>query len=255
MNEAKPQAMDSDSAEPKAQGRGRLLRVVIALALLLLLVGAGRQLGAELDAFRTWVKELGVLGPLVFAAVYAIAVVAAAPASLLTIAAGGIFGIGVGAVTVYLGAVVGSGAAFLVARYLAREAVARRIEKRPSFAAIDRAVGERGLKIVFLLRLSPVFPFNLLNYALGLTRVRFRDYMLGALGMIPGTFLYVYIGSLSTEVAVASGGGAEYGRLALQVVGGVATLVVTVLVTRIARNALRAAGATDDAGDAAPETT
>ena len=213
------------------------------LALLAALVAIGSQAGAYVDDFRAWVDGLGPAGPIVYGVVYAIAVVAAAPASLLTIAAGAAFGVWTGAVVVYVGAVVGSTVAFLIARYFARDAVARRIAGRESFAAIDRAVGEEGLKIVFLLRLSPVFPFNLLNYALGVTGVRLRDYVIGALGMIPGTFLYVYIGSLTTEVAAAASG-AEQGRIVLNVVGFLATLVVTVLVARIARNALRQAGAT-----------
>src|SRR5439155_1410723 len=97
-------------------------------------------------------------------------------------------------------ATLGASAAFLVGRYLARAAVERRIAANPRFAAIDRAVGAEGRKIVFLLRLSPVFPFNLLNYALGLTRVRFADFFLASVGMLPGTVLYVYSGKLIGDV-------------------------------------------------------
>ena len=152
----------------------------------------------------------------------------------------------------------GSAATFLIARYLARGWVARRIARYPRFAAVDRAVGADGLRIVFLLRLSPVFPFNLLNYALGATRVRFRDYLLGALGMLPGTFLYVYLGSLGAGVAIGAsevgGGGDGDGgvgtvvKLALQAVGALATLAVTVVVARIAKQALaQTTGVSDDA--------
>lgn len=229
------------------------LRIVLVLALLAALFLLGRQAGMYIEDFRATIEGLGWTAPIVFIIAYALAVVIAAPASLLTIAAGAVFGVVQGAVAVYIGAVLGSSAAFLIARYLARDQVARRIQGNPSFAAIDRAVGEQGLKIVFLLRLSPVFPFNLLNYALGLTRVSLADYLVGALGMIPGTFLYVYIGSLSADVAAASATSgmddAAQGKLILQAVGGVATLVVTLLVAKIARRALREAGADDSDGE------
>ena len=133
------------------------------------------------------------------------------------------------------------GLAFLVARYLARSAVERRLAGNPKFAAIDRAVGEQGRKIVFLLRLTPVIPFNLINYALGLTRVRFGDYMLASFGMLPGTLLYVYSGKLVGDVAALAGnpnvakGSGYYAFLAL---GLVATIAVTTIVTRTARRAL-----------------
>lgn len=225
----------------------RALRILLVLALLAALFLLGKQAGMYIEDFRAYIEGLGWAAPIVFIIAYALAVVIAAPASLLTIAAGAVFGVVQGAAVVYIGAVLGSSAAFLIARYLARDAVARRIQKNPGFAAIDRAVGEQGLKIVFLLRLSPVFPFNLLNYALGLTRVSLANYLVGALGMIPGTFLYVYIGSLSAEVAAASASsGADEAatfRLILQGVGGLATLVVTLLVANIARRALREAGA------------
>jgi uncharacterized membrane protein YdjX (TVP38/TMEM64 family) len=172
---------------------------------------------------------------------YAVAVVAFVPASLLTLAAGAIFGLAWGTVYVFVAASVGAAGAFLVARYLARGAVEKRLDGNERFAAVDRAVGEQGRKIVFLLRLSPVFPFNLLNYALGLTRVGFADYLIASIGMLPGTVLYVYSGKLAGDVAaVAGGAGPERGpaETALLVVGLLATLVVTTFVTRIARRAL-----------------
>ncbi len=119
-----------------------------------------------------------------------------------------------------------------------------RLEGNQRFAAIDRAVGEQGRKIVFLLRLSPVFPFNLLNYGLGLTRVRFPDYFAASIGMLPGTLLYVYYGKLLGDVAALAGGAAvekDAGYYAVLALGLVATLAVTTLVTRIARRALREA--------------
>jgi uncharacterized membrane protein YdjX (TVP38/TMEM64 family) len=218
-----------------------LTRLLLGAAGLLALVVVGRSVGASLPQFAAWVDGLGFWGPAVFMAGYAVAVVAFVPASLLTLAAGAIFGIASGVVYVFAAATVGACLAFLVSRYLARSVIERRLEGNEKFSAIDRAVGEQGRKIVFLLRLSPVFPFNLLNYALGLTRVGFADYALASLGMLPGTLLYVYSGSVAGEVAALAGGG-QAGRsgpgTALVVVGLLATIAVTVTVTRIARRAL-----------------
>jgi len=210
------------------------------------LVVAGRLAGGALPRFTAWVNDLGVWGPAVFILGYAAAVVAFVPGSVLTLAAGAIFGLVKGTIYVFVAAVLGSAAAFLVARHLARAAVERRITQNPRFVAIDRAVAAEGRKIVFLLRLSPVFPFTLLNYLLGLTRVGFADYLVASVGMIPGTLLYVYYGKLAGDVATLAGGapaprGAGYWTvLAL---GLAATVAVTTVVTRTAGRALRDATA------------
>jgi uncharacterized membrane protein YdjX (TVP38/TMEM64 family) len=158
---------------------------------------------------------------------------------------------------VFVAAVLGSSLAFLVARYAARPWVERRIAANAGFAAIDRAIAQQGRRIVFLLRLSPAFPFNLLNYALGLTRVRFADALVASLGMLPGTLLYVYYGKLAGEVATLAGGarverGAGY--YTVLGLGLAATIVVTTLVTRTARRALREA-TEDTQPPPAPERT
>jgi uncharacterized membrane protein YdjX (TVP38/TMEM64 family) len=218
------------------------LRIGLAGVALAALVLLGRELGAEIPRFAAWVESLGIWGPVVFIAGYALAVVAFAPGSVLTLAGGAIFGLLWGTVYVLLAATLGACAAFLVSRYLARAVVERRLEATPRFGAIDRAVGEQGRKIVFLLRLSPLFPFNLLNYGLGLTRVRFVDYAVACAGMLPGTLLYVYYGKLAGDVAALAGGaatGRDAGYWAVLILGLVATVVVTTLVTRIARRALR----------------
>jgi uncharacterized membrane protein YdjX (TVP38/TMEM64 family) len=219
----------------------RWVRIALALGALALLVLLGRQLGAALPRFAAWVESLGAWGPLVFVVGYAAAVVAFVPGSLLTLAAGAIFGVVWGVVWVFIAAVLGSSAGFLVARYLARDAVARRLAAHPRFAAIDRAVGREGRKIVFLLRLSPLFPFTLLNYALGLTTVRFADYVLASVGMIPGTILYVYYGKLAGDVAALAGGAAVArgpGYWVVLALGLVASIVVAALVGRMAKRAL-----------------
>ncbi len=149
-------------------------------------------------------------------------------------------------------ATLGASAAFLVSRYVARGAVERRLAGNARFAAIDRAVGDQGRKIVLLLRLSPVFPFNLLNYALGLTRVRFADFLVASIGMLPGTLLYVYYGKVAGDVARLAGGTdvpKGPGYYAVLGLGLVATILVTTIVTRTARRALEeATGGDRDAG-------
>ena len=217
------------------------MRLALTLAGVGVLVLVGRQAGGVLPRFAAWVESLGAWGPLVFILGYAAAVVAFVPGSVLTLAAGAIFGVLWGVVWVFIAAVFGSAAAFLIARYVARDAVARRLAANPRFAAVDRAVGREGRKIVFLLRLSPLFPFTLLNYALGLTTVRFADYLLAAVGMIPGTILYVYYGKLAGDVAALAGGAAVErgsGYWLVLALGLVASVVVATLVGRTAKRAL-----------------
>ena len=222
-------------------------RVLVALVVIGLLLGAGRRLGALIPEFSAWVDSLGVWGPVAFILGYAVAVVAFVPGSLLTLAAGAIFGVGRGTALVLVAATLGASAAFLISRYLARASIERRLAGNERFAAIDRAIEHQGRKIVLLLRLSPVFPFTLLNYALGLTRVRFVDYLVASAGMLPGTLLYVYSGKVAGDVARLAGGAAVprgpayYAVLAL---GLVATAAATALITRTARRAFREA--TDD---------
>jgi uncharacterized membrane protein YdjX (TVP38/TMEM64 family) len=192
------------------------------------------------------IDSLGVIAPIVFAAIYIVATVAFLPGSVLTLGAGVVFGVVWGSVYVFVAATLGAIAAFLVGRYLARDWVAAKIAGNPKFAAIDAAVGREGLKIVLLTRLSPIFPFNLLNYAYGVTGVSLRDYAIGSIGMLPGTIMYVYIGSLASSLATigADTGGDPQAAIAqrlLQIVGLIATIAVTLYITKIARQALDAA--------------
>jgi len=190
-----------------------------------------------------WIRGQGRAGWLFFAVAYVVAAVLLLPGSVLTIGGGFAYGPLWGLVLVSPVSVLAATTAFLLGRTLARDWVARRLGQDPRIAAIDAAVGESGLKIVLLLRLSPLFPFSILNYTLGLTRVRLRDFVLGSwIGMLPGTVLYVYIGSLITRASeLASGtrpssGVAGHALLAL---GLVATVAVALLITRIARKALK----------------
>jgi uncharacterized membrane protein YdjX (TVP38/TMEM64 family) len=220
----------------------------VVLAAVVALVLTGRWATNFIPRFADWVAGRGASGALLFVLGYIVATVAFVPGSLLTIAGGAIFGLVNGTALVFVAATLGAAAAFLVSRYGARSAVERRLAGDIRLAAIDRAVGREGRKIVFLLRLSPVFPFNLLNYALGLTRVRFRDYLLASVGMLPATILYVYYGQIIGDLArVASGRVPRgVGYYILLGIGLVATVLATAIVTRVARTALRQA--TEDQG-------
>lgn len=188
-----------------------------------------------------WIESLGVGGGIAFIAIYIAATVAFLPGSILTLGAGAVFGVLLGAVYVFVGATLGAIAAFLVGRYLARGWISQKIEGNQRFEAIDNAVASEGFKIVLLTRLSPVFPFNLLNYAFGITGVSLKDYALGSIGMIPGTVMYVYIGSLAGDLARIGIDPQPTNptiQWAIRIIGLIATVAVTIYVTRLARKAL-----------------
>jgi uncharacterized membrane protein YdjX (TVP38/TMEM64 family) len=208
----------------------------------LLLIFRQLPLNDLLRQLESWIKGLGVWGPIVFGLVYILAVVLLVPASALTLVGGGLFGLGEGMVIISLSSTTGADLAFLVSRYLLRQKVTEMARKYPRFDAIDRAISEGGWRIVALLRLSPAVPFNLQNYLYGLTGIRFWPYVLTSwLAMLPGTFLYVYLGYLSKESLQALSGGRSgtVYQWILLVVGLVATVAVTVYITRLARRALQ----------------
>jgi uncharacterized membrane protein YdjX (TVP38/TMEM64 family) len=221
-------------------GKGKPIAAAIAVVLIL---AAGRHynLPGLLASAMTWVAAQGVAGIAAYAVLYVVACLLFLPGSVLTLGAGAVWGVVGGVPIVSVASTLGATAAFLVGRYLARGAVARRTEGNERFKAIDEAVAREGWKIVGLTRLSPVFPFNLLNYAFGLTRVSLRDYFFASwIGMLPGTVMYVYIGSLAGNLAALGAGQSTRtpAQWALYAVGLAATVVVTAYVTRIARAAL-----------------
>lgn len=188
-----------------------------------------------------WVSTLGMLGPFALGVAYILACILLVPGFLLTLGAGALFGVATGFATISLSSTLGATAAFLAGRYFARDAVARRAAQYPTFEAIDRAIGKEGWKIVGLVRLSPLFPFNLVNYMFGVTRVSLRDYVLASwIGMMPGTLLYVYLGSLVRDIALlgTASSGASPVTWVFYAVGFGATLAVTLYVARVARRAL-----------------
>lgn len=227
---------------PDAVTRKRMFWMLAAAGALVLVLLLGRRGAGHIPAFAEWVDSLGALGPVVFILGYIVATVAMVPGLLLTLAGGALFGLVRGTLYVFIAACIGATAAFLVSRYLARERVLRMLGGDPRFRAVDKAIARDGRKIAFLIRLSPLFPFNVTNYALGLTGVRVRDYVIACLGMLPGTVLYVYYGRLIGDVAKAVTGaevtrGAGY--WAVLVTGLAATILVTAVITRAARRALQ----------------
>ena len=199
------------------------------------------ELSQLLPNVLLWVQSLGSLGAIAFMAIYIIATVALVPGSILTLGAGLVFGLVWGSVYVLIAAVVGETCAFLLGRYLLRNWVEQKISGDRTFLALDRALNQSGLKIILLTRLAPIFPFSLLNYAFGVTGISLKDYFLGSIGMIPMTVVYVYFGSLAGDLATidtASQLANPELQWAIKIIGAIATVVCTVYVTRVARQAL-----------------
>lgn len=196
---------------------------------------------ALLASALAWTAAAGLAGQAAFVGLYVLACVAFLPGSALTLGAGAAFGLWKGFVLVSIGSTVGAWASFLVGRYLLRDWVSKRLEKVPAFAAVAGAVGQEGWKVVFLTRLSPVLPFNLLNYGYGLTAVGAGEYALASwIGMMPGTFLYVYLGAAAGEAARSGSRSRTPVEWALYGAGLAATAVAAWLVGRTARRALSA---------------
>jgi uncharacterized membrane protein YdjX (TVP38/TMEM64 family) len=196
-----------------------------------------------------WIKsvalalsDLGPWGAVVFVAAYVVATVTLAPAFLLSMAAGAVFGLWRGTLLVFAGAVLGASAVFAIASPLSRSRLLRRLDRDPRVAAVRRAVTGEGAWVMFLLRLSPAVPFVLLNYALALSGARYRDFLVASVGMLPAIVVYVYYGKVAGDVAKLATGlvpprGPEY--YVLLVVGLAATVAATHAITKAARNAMK----------------
>jgi uncharacterized membrane protein YdjX (TVP38/TMEM64 family) len=219
---------------------------LLVLALLLGLMFAGPRLGLQewgeslLDFIAGW----GPWSAVVLIACYAVGSVLFIPGLILTLGAGAVFGVVKGCVVASIGSTLGATSAFLFGRHFLRHRIARRLEGNAIFAAMDRAVTKDGWKIVSLARLSPLFPYVLLNYAFALTQISFREYVAASwLGMIPATALYVYLGSLAQNA-----NGRRMRTTAEWVLYGaglVATIAVVVYLTRVSRDALARRVATE----------
>ena len=186
----------------RAQGLWRPIALIAAIVVILI-VAKTFGLGERLGALRDWIQALGPWGPVVFVFLYAVAVVAALPGSALTVAAGALFGSVLGVIVVSIASTLGASLSFLVGRYFARDAVAGWLSDKEKFRRLDQLTEEHGAIMVALTRLVPIFPFNLLNYGFGLTRVPFWTYVLWSwLCMLPGTVLYVVGADVVTKAVV-----------------------------------------------------
>ncbi len=222
--------------------RANIVRLAVASALAVAaIVGLFVLPVAEYaESFSAWLRGLGNWGLVLLVAVYTPAYMCL-PGSILTPVAGAAFGLWRAMIGVSIASVAAATLAFLAARTLFRGVIEERIAGNPKFAALDRAVAQQGFKIVLLTRLSPVFPYLFLNYAFGLTRVSLRDYVLASwIGMLPGTIMYVYLGTAITNVADLFRRDRERttGKTALFFLGLAVTVVLTVFITRVAKRAL-----------------
>lgn len=236
-------AAESVTSIESASGTRSLLRIVMWLAIVasVLLILRALPTAQLMELVQKQVAALGPWGPVVFGVAYILAALFFIPASALTLAAGAIFGLGFGFITVSVSSTLAAGASFLIARYLARDKVRAMAESNRTFGAIDKAISLGGWRIIAMLRLSPAVPYSLGNYLYGLTPVRFWPYLIASwIAMMPGTFLYVYLG-FAGKTAASGGGGESPWRYVLLGVGLLATIAVTVYVTRLAQRALKEA--------------
>lgn len=217
----------------------RTLKVVAILAVIGAVIFAIRVLPVAqwLESFQTFVREAGPLGYVLYVIVYVICCVLLIPALALTLGAGAIFGFAAGSAVVIVGATLGATAAFLLGRTVFRKRVEAMVAANPRMAAIDRAIAAEGTKIMLLMRLSGFPPFTWINYALGLTGVRLRPYILTTLfGIIPGTLAFTWAGAAGAAALTGSGN-----RISL-IVTAAGAVLVSVYIARIASRAIRRAG-------------
>ena len=214
-----------------------------AIAIALLVITFHHLNHGLLQSSINWIKNLGTLGIIAFIIVYNLATVLFIPGSFLTLGGGALYGVFFGSIYVFIAATLGAIFAFLIGRYFARGYVSQKIRNNMTFRAIDAAICKEGFKIVFLTRLSPVFPFNMLNYAFGITRMALKDYILGSIGMIPNTIMYVYLGSLAMDVnsinsQIDISPQTQVIQWSLRLIGLLATVSVSIYVARIAKRSL-----------------
>jgi len=190
-----------------------------------------------LREFQAWVAHLGALGYVVYTLGYGVIGIFF-PASILTLGAGALFGVVGGTIVVVFGATMAAALAFLLARTILRKRVEAMAAKNPTFRAVDRAIAREGPKIVVLIRLSAVFPFLFVNYAFGLTGIRFAPYVVSTFfGILPTTVAFVYLGAAGAAVATQ-----HDARTIITLVGALVAVGVSVYVGRLAARAIKRAG-------------
>jgi len=222
------------------KGKSKLIFSIIVLAAAIIslkLLHADRYLLILVE----YIKDAGFTGYILFAIAYIAACVLFMPGFILTLGAGFAYGVIKGTLLVSISSILGASAAFLTGRYFARGWIEKKIEGNIKFKSIDSAVEKEGFKIVFLTRLSPLFPFNLLNYAYGITKVKLSHYFFASwIGMLPATVMYVYLGSLLTNISQISAGKVHNPfEQIFYFTGLLVTVFVTIFVTKIAKKSLQ----------------
>ncbi|MBE9230912.1 TVP38/TMEM64 family protein [Cuspidothrix issatschenkoi LEGE 03284] len=229
----------------KLRFNGRI-KILLLVCLLLILVNVTRLIDIQqiLQSTIIGFNNQVNISPIAFIFIYNLGTLLFIPGSLLTLKGGYLFGLFWGSIYVLIAALLGAILSFLIGRYLSRNWVYKQLEKHPKFKLIDHAVGKEGWKIVLLTRLSPVFPFNLLNYGFGVTQVSVKDYILGSLGILPGTIMYVYMGSLAVNITMITTSSqlisseVQIWQFIMQLIGLIATIFTTVYITKISQKAL-----------------
>ena len=187
-----------------------------------------KDLAANLDGL---VRSYGPWGPVIFVVAYVAATIVLIPSTALTLAAGYLYGPKYGTALVSLAGTIGASLAFLISRYLAQPYAKAKLQQYPKLESIEKQVSAEGVKLVLLLRLAPLVPFTVLNYALGVTDIAFLPYISATwIGKLPGVVASVYVGSTGRSVdAATSGGGIDKVSFALNAVGVIASVLVTKL--------------------------
>lgn len=232
----------TETASNEGSHRTTIVRIAVAIFVVGGLFALFRFLpvGGWIDEFKVWVRGQGVLGVVAFALAYVgVSLIPGGPAAVMTLAGGAVFGFVKGTFVISLASTLGATLAFLLARTVLRERASRMAASSPRFAGLNRAIEREGGKIVALVRLSPLFPFTVVNYLFGLTPVRPMVFVLASwMAMLPGTAAYVYFGAALGDAA----SGADPVQKAIKLVLGVAAIVATAFIARFAAKAIRAAG-------------
>lgn len=230
--------MDRLDDRPVA-ARGRVLRWAAAAVALAIVVWLGRYLGHHLVALEDWVRGLGPAGPLAFLVMFVVLALFCLPDTIFAIAAGVLFGLWIGTGLIVAGVIAATSISFLLARRVLRQRVERRLERSPRLLALQRAIGGGGVRLQFLLRLTPLNPV-IVSYVLGTSGVRYPTFLIACAGLVPGLFIEVYLGYAAAHLSKVTSGAQSHPPLhtALAVGGLAMCLLVMALVTRAARRAL-----------------
>ena len=232
--------MSRNAPHPPRTGPGWRLPALGLAGVIILVTGIGRLVPLDLwvPTLRTWVESRGVVGMVGFGVAYAVSALLFVPGAALTLVAGGVFGLGWGMVVVSIASSVADGAAFLIGRYLARDAVEHLARRYRRFQALDTAITQGGWRVVALLRLSPTVPYSASNYFYGLTGIQFLPYWITTWAFtLPGTFAYVYLGYVGAEtLGTTRRTTLEWSILVL---GLTATVTVTIYLAVLAQRSLR----------------